>query len=93
MIEVDDGGVYRRTTPTLNTGDWFSITGNLQISEVYSVAYDSNANTIFAGSQDNGTSRQMGTGSNTIWQEIFAGDGGDVAVDHFTLADSGQTIK
>lgn len=25
IIEVDDGGIYRRTNPANNTGDWFSI--------------------------------------------------------------------
>jgi hypothetical protein len=31
LIEGDDGGIYRRTNPRLNTGDWFSINGNAQI--------------------------------------------------------------
>ena len=25
LIEVNDGGIYRRTSPQNNTGDWFSI--------------------------------------------------------------------
>ena len=25
LIETDDGGVYRRTSPRSNTGDWFGI--------------------------------------------------------------------
>ena len=93
LIEVDDGGIYVRTTPKLDAGDWFPLSGTLQIAEVYSVAYDSNSHTIFAGSQDNGTSRQSFTGSNTVWVEMYGGDGGDVDVDHFTLAESGQAIR
>ncbi|MGQ0643223.1 MAG: WD40/YVTN/BNR-like repeat-containing protein, partial [Gemmatimonadaceae bacterium] len=27
LIETDDGGIYRRTTPLMNAGDWFSING------------------------------------------------------------------
>ena len=28
LIEVDGGGIYRRTNPLDNTGDWFSLNGN-----------------------------------------------------------------
>ncbi len=28
LVEVDDGGIYIRTSPTDNTGDWFSRNGN-----------------------------------------------------------------
>ncbi|MFT7546624.1 MAG: hypothetical protein ACI9VI_000453, partial [Candidatus Azotimanducaceae bacterium] len=30
IIQVDDGGIYRLTSPLTNTGDWFSMNGNLQ---------------------------------------------------------------
>ena len=30
LIEVDDGGIYLRTNPKNNTGDWFSLNGNLR---------------------------------------------------------------
>ncbi len=93
LIEVDDGGVYRRTTPATNAGDWFSLSGTLQIAEVYSVAYDSNSHTIFAGAQDNGTSRQNGAGPNTVWRQFDDGDGGDVDVDIYTLEGSNQSIR
>ena len=93
LIEVDDGGIYRRTNPANNTGDWFSLSGTLQISEVYSVAYDSNSHTIFAGSQDNGTSRQDGAGPNTVWRQFRGGDGGDVDVDVHTLRGSMRSIR
>jgi hypothetical protein len=93
LIEVDDGGVYRRTSPQSNTGDWFSIIGDLQTTEFHDVAYDTNSNTIIlGGAQDNGTSVQISMGS-TIWSLISGGDGGDVAVDNITLASSNQSIR
>jgi hypothetical protein len=94
LIEVDDGGIYRRTSPATNTGDWFSIAGTMQTGEVYSVAYDSNSQTIFAGFQDNGTNRQDGgAGPSTVWRQFQGGDGGDVAVDIFTLDNQDRSIR
>jgi photosystem II stability/assembly factor-like uncharacterized protein len=93
LIEVDDGGIYRRTKPRDNTGDWFSINGNIQTTEFHDVAYDTISNTILlGGAQDNGTSVQITMGSKT-WQLISGGDGGDVAVDNITLAASNQSIR
>ena len=34
LIEVDDGGVYVRTNPQSNAGDWFSLNEDLQVGEV-----------------------------------------------------------
>jgi hypothetical protein len=93
LIEVNDGGIYRRTSPQNNTGDWFSINGNIQTTEFHDVAYDSNSNTIIlGGSQDNGTSHQITRGSVT-WRLVFGGDGGDVAVDNITRASMNQSIR
>jgi hypothetical protein len=93
LIEVDDGGIYRRTKPRDNTGDWFSINGNIQTTEFHDVAYDTISNTILlGGAQDNGTSAQITMGSKT-WRLISGGDGGDVAVDNITLAASNQSIR
>jgi hypothetical protein len=93
LIEVNDGGIYRRTSPQNNTGDWFSINGDIQTSEFHDVAYDTNSNTIIlAGSQDNGTSVQISMGS-TTWRLVSGGDGGDVAVDNITLAGNNQSIR
>ena len=93
LIEVNDGGIYRRTSPQNNTGDWFSINGDIQTTEFHDVAYDSNSNTIIlGGSQDNGTSQQITRGSIT-WRLVFGGDGGDVAVDNITLASINQSIR
>lgn len=90
LIEVDDGGVYRRTSPQDNTGDWFSLIGtNLQVTEAHDVAYDPVQQIFTTGNQDTGTGRQTAPGS-TTWGSVpitfpgvpfSTGDGGDVNVD------------
>ena len=80
LIEVGDGGVVRRTRPGNNTGDWFSMNGNIQVTEFHSIAYDSNFNIIIGGTQDTGTPEQSAPGS-TTWNTLAAADGGKVAVD------------
>ena len=80
LIEVGDGGVVRRTNPGNNTGDWFSINNDIQVTEFHSIAYDSNFHIVIGGSQDNGTSEQTAP-SSLIWNSLAAADGGNVAVD------------
>ena len=80
LIEVADGGLVRRTNPGNNTGDWFSINGNIQVAEVHSIAYDTNFNIIIGGTQDTGTPEQTAPGSLT-WNSLATADGGKVAVD------------
>jgi len=84
LIEVDDGGVFRRTNPD-GTGDWESLNGNLQITELHSIAWDRLSNMIIGGAQDNGTSEQT-TAGGTEWSSVDGGDGGDVSVDDTTSA-------
>jgi len=78
LIEVDDGGIYRRTNPQNNTGGWFSLNGNLQITEQHDIAYDTVSNILISGNQDNGTTQQTTTPG--TWDLFQGGDGGDVAV-------------
>ncbi|MCI0684277.1 MAG: autotransporter-associated beta strand repeat-containing protein [Gemmataceae bacterium] len=92
LIEVDDGGIYRRTNPQNNTGDWFSIIGNLQVTEMHDVAYDTLSNIIISGNQDTGTTYQNATASAT-WLSLHTADGGDVSVDNITLSASNQSIR
>ena len=80
LIQVDDGGIYRRTSPGDNTGDWFSLNGNLQVTEMHDVAYDTLANVIVSGNQDVGNSHQTAGGS-LYWDTVTGGDGGDVVID------------
>lgn len=94
LIEGDDGGIYRRTLPRSNQGDWYSINGNLQVTEIHDIAYDSVSNVLVGGTQDNATIMQTAPNS-LVWQAVpldlqsienvlgrnAPGDGGDVVVD------------
>src|SRR5215510_14935879 len=93
LINVNDGGIYRRTSPRDNTGDWFSINGDIQTTEFHDVAYDTISNTIIiGGAQDTGSPVQITPGS-TTWRSVSTADGGDVAVDNITMASSNQSIR
>lgn len=91
LLEGDDGGIFRRTRPRDNTGDWTSLVGNLQITELHNIAYDRVSRTIVGGAQDTGTPMSR-PGSNQ-WADYTTGDGADVAVDDTTLADQGLSIR
>jgi photosystem II stability/assembly factor-like uncharacterized protein len=88
LLEADDGGVYVRTYPTgAAVGDWYSLNGNLQITEPHSVAWDHLSHMAITGNQDNGVTEQPGFGSlqwNSIIQNNMTGpgDGGCVAVNN-----------
>ena len=84
LIESDDGGIYRRTSPTSNAGDWFSIIGDMQVTEQHDVAYDAISDIIISGNQDTGTTQQQ-VSSGVRWDSVSTGDGGDVAVDDLTV--------
>ena len=83
LLETNDGGIYRRTDPQSSNGVWTSLIGNLQVTEMYSVTYDNNTHTLFAGNQDNGSGAQQtnanGTPSST-WIAQLGADGGTTAV-------------
>ncbi|MCA8995749.1 MAG: hypothetical protein KDA80_02160 [Planctomycetaceae bacterium] len=92
LIETDDGGIFRRTSPRDNAGDWFSLAGNLGVIEFHDVAYDTISNRIIGGAQDNGTQMQNARGG-TVWEFFSGGDGGDVAVDNLTRAAFDQSVR
>ena len=86
LLEADDGGIYQLSNPrnAVNTIDWVSRNGNLQITEFHSVAYDTNSNLIFGGAQDNGSSVQTAIGGGIVpplWTEFLGGDGSTQAYD------------
>jgi photosystem II stability/assembly factor-like uncharacterized protein len=87
LIEVDDGGIYRRTTPQTNTGDWFSMNGNLQVTELHDLAWDAKSKIIIGGTQDTGTPEQI-LPTNVSWRSVARGDGGDMAVDDISTPGS-----
>ena len=80
LVEVDDGGIYRRTSPRSNAGDWFSMIGDLQATEFHAVAWDANAHIAIGGAQDTGTPQQESR-SRTKWKSVSTSDGGVVVVD------------
>ena len=83
LIQSDDGGVYRRSDPRSNSGDWVSINGSLQVAEFHDIAYDSESNIIFGGTQDNATPYQLES-RRPEYSFLVGGDGGDAAVDDFS---------
>lgn len=92
LIEVDDGGIYRRSDPQTNVGDWVSLIGDLQITEPHHVAYDAVSDVVISGNQDTGTTQQPSTGA-TIWETVSTATGGAVVVDDVSLAGRGQSIR
>ena len=80
IVEGDDGGVFRLLNPnTLATRQWVTLNGDLRLTELHSVGYDSVNHIIVGGAQDNGTSRQNGPGD-PVWTKLLGGDGGVVNV-------------
>lgn len=99
LLEADDGGIYSLPNPRhAAQSQWASLNGSssggqgLGSAEVHSVAFDSNSNILLAGTQDNGADEQQST-DGRAWTEVAYGDGGDVAVDNFTLAGENQSIR
>lgn len=89
LLESDDGGIYRRSSPALSTGTWGSVIGNLSVSETHDLGHDRVTNVIQIGTQDNGM-HQQAVATNPVWNWINSGDGGDVAIDDSTLGGTGS---
>jgi len=92
LIEGDDGGVYVRTSAIDDTGDWSSLNGDLQNTEVHSADYDDNADILGGGTQDNSQGSQLVTAF-PQWDVLLGGDGGDFDVDTQSLAGNDQSIR
>jgi hypothetical protein len=80
LLESDDGGIYRRTSPRTNTGDWFTMIGNLQAAETHSASYDTVSNIVLGGAQDTGVPIQD-LPDQVVHSSLLTADGGDTAVD------------
>ncbi|HXU06356.1 MAG TPA: hypothetical protein VN903_35615 [Polyangia bacterium] len=82
LLLVNDGGIYRRTTPQTTSGDWQSLNNGLATTEQHDIAVDPATGLVASGNQDNGVTSQR-PGLFAGWQTVFPfGDGGDV---HFAL--------
>lgn len=79
LIETDDGGIYKRSTPLMNTGDWSALIGNLRTTEFHSIGWDSNSKIAMGGAQDTG-SPHGSTPANFLWQSVSTADGGDLTI-------------
>jgi photosystem II stability/assembly factor-like uncharacterized protein len=84
LLESDDGGLFRRTSPRTTTGDWFSLNAKLEVSEQHDLSYDKLAQIVFVGTQDNDDPHQN-TKDSPDWSVLLSGDGGDTAVDNQTM--------
>lgn len=80
LIESDDGGIYKRTSPQSSVGDWLSLIGDLQSTEYHGLAYDAVSDIVIGGAQDTGTTEQVVPNMPTFFSVLTA-DGGDTAVD------------
>jgi photosystem II stability/assembly factor-like uncharacterized protein len=80
LLEGDDGGIYRRRKPLTNTADWASMNGDLQTTELHSIAWDSHSRVAIGGAQDTGTPQQQAP-AGSRWASVSTGDGAVVLVD------------
>src|SRR5262249_30339174 len=93
ILEADDGGIYRLHTYDQAARNWTSDFADLGITQIASVAYDTNGNIILAGNQDTGnvwkdTAIQNSLGNNKSFTspadangDTRWGDGNTQAVD------------
>ncbi|MEE8524882.1 MAG: hypothetical protein V3T72_13190, partial [Thermoanaerobaculia bacterium] len=66
-----------------NSAPWRSANGDLSLTELYSVAYDSPQDLIVGGAQDVGTGLQSATGA-SLWNGLIQADGAVVQTDAST---------
>jgi photosystem II stability/assembly factor-like uncharacterized protein len=76
LLDGNDGGIWRATSRGTT---WTDLNGNLGITQAQGVGVDpNNRNTVYVGTQDNGTDKYTGT---LAWTQVRDGDGGFVHVD------------
>lgn len=85
----NDGGIYRAENVTTignnasepYTNGWENLNNGYGVTQFYYGAGHIGTNTIVAGAQDNGTLRYTPAQGANAWNEVWGGDGGDVASD------------
>ena len=75
LLEGDDGGIYYRTNPTSSNGQWNSLNGNIQSTEMHTARWNSLTHTVLGAMQDNGTYFQSSPKSPAGYA-VNGGDGG-----------------
>jgi uncharacterized repeat protein (TIGR01451 family) len=83
LLLSNDGGIYRLMYPDAVASQrfWVAVTGNLQVAELYGVAYDSIDHITVGAPQDSGMTVQPGRGQQA-WNSFFGSDETHVAVDN-----------
>ena len=87
LIQVDDGGIYRRLSPQDTGGAWESVVGNLTLNQFYTARLDIRNNVIFGGTQDTSSIQQTsgaGLTGDPIFENTLGGDGFWQAVDNIS---------
>src|SRR5262249_45367027 len=79
--------------PSTGNQTWTYIGGDMQDTEFYGAAYDSQFHILLGGAQDNGTPSQNSPGSTSSYHDESGGDGGSTAVDNFSRAGTGQAVR
>ena len=94
MIMTNDGGIYFKDR-SVPKGDWGVLNGNLAIGEIVSVGYDSAADVLTVGAQDNGSQMSfMGAMKKTgLFVLVAGGDGGYSTVDPLDLDAAGTSAR
>ena len=92
LIVTSDGGIYLRTSPQTDTGDWQGISGNISAFEVYKTAYDAVSKRLLVAGQDNGVAIQSSPGS-VQWNAVQGADGLNVVVNDRTLAGQSAILR
>ena len=70
LLDGNDGGIWRLDNPTVGALLWDNLNSNLQITQLNGIAlHPSDPNTIYGGSQDNGTEKTVGQ---LAWNEFPA---------------------
>ena len=92
LIEVDDGGVYYRSSPQNNSGDWFSLNGNLRSAKFRTSPTTRSRTWRWRSTQNVGVSEETAAGG-TTWNEVSQGYGGDMAVDDVSLASQNESYR
>ena len=88
LILVSDGGVYARSNPQSDNGQWTGLHDGLSAFQVYTIAYDANSNRLFTASQDTGVSMQTES-QGKRYTALQGADGVNVTVNDQTLSGSG----
>jgi hypothetical protein len=87
LLDGNDGGIWRLDNPVVGALLWTDLNANLQVTQLNGVAlHPTDPNTLYGGSQDNGTLKTTGAvvGNQIPWNEIQTGNSGYVRVDQVT---------